>query len=148
MAGVTIVKNMSEADSSLVSKCMEYTMQLANQGKGFNFSLSLSSGVSFSLDYKKEETASRIPEKKKKSPSTLRRNSQRRKTFLDKKATDKQAEEQLVHQPPTSLNPKTKCDKCEDMFEDSEFLRKHTVDKHKESLTCEECPFTTQSDED
>ena len=142
------MKNMSEVDSSLVSKCMEYTMQLANQGKGFKFSLSLPSGVSFSLDYSQGETASRIPEKKKKSPSTLRRNSQRRKTFLDKKSNDKQAEEQLVHQPPTSLNPKTKCDECEDIFEDNECLRKHVVEKHKESLTCEECTFTTKSDED
>ena len=142
------VKNMSESDSSLVSKCMEYTMQLANQGKGFKFSLSLPSGFDFSLDYTQGETASKIPEKKKKSPSTLRRNSQRRKTFLDRKANDKQAEEQLLHRPPTSLNSKIKCDKCEEMFGDSDCMRKHTVDKHKESLTCEECPFTTQSDED
>ena len=145
MAGVTFVNTMSEADSSLVSKCMEYTKQLANQGREFKFSLSLPSGFSFSLDYIQEKTSPKNLEKKKKSPSTLRRNAQRRKIFVDKKAKDKQAEEQLVHPPPKSLNTKKKCDNCEDMFEDSACLKRHMANKHQETLTCEECPYTTQS---
>ena len=79
MADVPKMKTLSDEDSSLVSKCLELTKHLANQGKGFKFSLSLPSGFSFSLDMSNEKTSSRIPEKKKISPSTLRRNLQRRK---------------------------------------------------------------------
>ena len=142
------MNTVSDKDSSLVTKCMEFTMQLANQGKGFNFSLSLPSGFSFSLDFSQEKTTSRIPEKKKKSPSTLRRNSQRRKTFLDKKVMEKQAEVQLVYSQPSSKNKKIKCDKCEATFQDSDLLKQHIAENHIETLICEECHHTTKSKKD
>ena len=70
MAEVTEAKTMSENDSSLLSQCMDYTKQLASQGKDFKFSLSLPSGFNFSLDLTQEKLLpSRIPEKKRKSPS-------------------------------------------------------------------------------
>ena len=86
MAEVTEVKTISENDSSLVSQCMDYTKQLASQGQDFKFSLSLPSGFNFFLDLTQEKLLpSRIPEKKRKSPSTLRRNAQRSKEFQQKK---------------------------------------------------------------
>ena len=50
MAGVPKMKTLSDEDPYLVSKCLEFTKHLANQGKDFKFSLSLPSGFSFSLD--------------------------------------------------------------------------------------------------
>ena len=85
MADVTAVKTMNETDSSLVFQCMDYTKQLATQGKAFKFSLSLPSGFNFSLDFSQEKLSPfRNPESKKQSPSTLRRHSQRRKDYLAK----------------------------------------------------------------
>ena len=85
MAEVTEAKTMSENDSSMVSQCMDYTKQLVSQGKDFKFSLSLPSGFNFSLDITQEKLLpSRLPEKKRRSPNTLRRNAQRRKEFQQK----------------------------------------------------------------
>ena len=89
MADVTAVKTMNETDS-LVFQCMDYTKQLASQGKAFKFSLSLPSGFNFSLDFSQEKLSPfRKPESKKQSPSTLRRNTQRRKDYLAKKSAEK-----------------------------------------------------------
>ena len=88
MAGVPRMKTLSDKGPSLVSKCLEFTKHLANHGKDFKFSLSLPSGFSFSLDISNEKTSSRIPEKKKKSKSTLRNNFQRSWVYLDKKAME------------------------------------------------------------
>ena len=71
-----------EADSTLVSKCMDFCQALASQGQVFNFSLSVGPTFSFSLD----TTRSKAPwTKKKPSPSTLRRNARRREEFNAKK---------------------------------------------------------------
>ena len=120
------MKTLSDKDSSLVSKCLEFTKHFANQGKGFKFSLSLPSGFSFSLDISNEKTSSMIPEKKKKSQSTLRRNFQRRKVYLDKKAMEKQAEEQIVDSQPSSKN--ILCDQCGETFQDSDLLNNHIIE--------------------
>ena len=71
-----------EANSTLVSKCMDFCQALASQGQVFNFSLSVGPTFSFSLD----TTRSKAPwTKKKPSPSTLRRNARRREEFNAKK---------------------------------------------------------------
>ena len=138
------MKTLSDKDSSLVSKCMEFTKHLANQGRDFKFSLSLPSGFSFSLDISNEKTSTRIPEKKK-SPSTLRRNSQRRKAYLEKKAMEKQAEEHIVHSQPTSRNKYILCDQCGETFQDSDLLNNHIIEIHEALLTCEECHHISKS---
>ena len=56
MAEVIEVKTTSENDSSLVSQCMDYTKQLASQGKDGKFSLFLSSGFNLSLDLGQSDT--------------------------------------------------------------------------------------------
>ena len=46
---------VGEENSSLASKCMDFCQALAKQGKTFNFSLSIGSGFSFSLDTRSED---------------------------------------------------------------------------------------------
>ena len=41
---------MVDVDTSLASKCMDFCEALAKQGQAFNFSLTVSSGFSFSLE--------------------------------------------------------------------------------------------------
>ena len=65
------------------SKCMDFFQALAKQGQAFNFSLTVSSGFSFSLDTRRK--AGSPVTKKKTIPSTLRRNTRRREEFLAKK---------------------------------------------------------------
>ena len=71
---------MSEGDSALAIKCMDFCHALTSQGLAFSFSLSLVSNFSFSLDTRK--MALDTP---KKSPSTIRRNARRREEFRLKK---------------------------------------------------------------
>ena len=74
---------VAEMDNSLAIQCMEFTKHLASQGNSFKFSLSLPSGFNFTLDVTQEELApSNILERKKQSPSTLKRNALRKKIFL------------------------------------------------------------------
>ena len=57
---------VSEIKSSLVSKFMDFTKHLANKGIVFKFSLSLSMGFNFSMDFSQDKLApSRMPEKKR-----------------------------------------------------------------------------------
>ena len=78
---------VDESDSSLAAKCLDICQVLAGQGLAFNFSLSIGSNFSFSLDArgKGQALATQGKTKKKKTPSTLRRNARRRSEFLKKK---------------------------------------------------------------
>ena len=78
MAGVDIV------DSPMLSKCLDFCQALASQGQHFNFSISIGSDFSFSLDTRSKATTSQGA-KKMPSPSTLRRNARRREEFIAKK---------------------------------------------------------------
>ena len=76
---------MSGEDStSLASKCMAFCQTLASQGQVFNFSLSIGSEFSFSLDTRSKAVKTQAT-KKRASPSTLRRNARRRAEFNAKK---------------------------------------------------------------
>ena len=141
MADVTAVKTMNETDS-LVFQCMDYTKQLASQGKAFKFSLSLPSGFNFSLDFSQEKLSPfRKPESKKQSPSTLRRNTQRRKDYLAKKAAEKQADHQ--HDELKATETELKCDHCGELFIANDILNKHIAEKHLAIETCDECELKT-----
>ena len=145
MAKVTVMKTMNETDSSLALQCMDFTKQLASQGKAFKFSLSLPSGFNFSLDFSQEKLPPfRKPEGKKQSPSTLRRNTQRRKDYLAKKAADK-ADDQHVELEATKK--KFKCDHCGEIFTAKDILNNHIAEKHLVIGTCDDCdPKTNKYD--
>ena len=78
---------MSVGDSALAIKCMDFCRALTSQGLAFSFSLSLVSNFSFSLDTRKMalDTENETTPKKRKSPSTIRRNARRREEFRLKK---------------------------------------------------------------
>ena len=73
-----------EDSSSLASKCIAFCQTLASQGQVFNFSLSIGSEFSFSLDTRSKAVKTQGT-KKRASPSTLRRNARRRAEFNSKK---------------------------------------------------------------
>ena len=119
---------MTEEDSSLASKCMAFCQALASQGQSFNFSISIGSDFSFSLDTRSKATTSQGA-KKMPSPSTQRRNARRREEFLAKKQQEART---------SSDNPvvakKPKCDQCEYVATTEKGLRQHIRMKHKEVL--------------
>ena len=80
---------VNESDSSLTKKCLDLCHALAGQGKAIKFSLTIGSTFTFSLDSR--EGKKTFPTRKKKGPSTLRRNAKRRKDFLKKKSTSQSA---------------------------------------------------------
>ena len=78
---------VGESDSAMAAKCLDFCQVLVGQGLAFNFSLSINSTFSFSLGTrgKGHAAATQGKTKKKKTPSTLRRNARRRSKFLKKK---------------------------------------------------------------
>ena len=141
MAEVTETKTTSENDSSLVSQCMDFTKQLPSQGKDFKFSLSLASGFNFSLDLTQEKL---LPSRK--SPSTLRRNAQRRKEFQQKKAVEIQAGTQHAELPANEI--KVKCDHCQEEFKTKNILNKHIAEIHFAIMNIKEGEKQTKSSQD
>ena len=75
-------------ESSMLAQCLEFTRQMDSNQKSFKFEVKLSSGFSFNFNTRdQEESKSGTKEVKKKSPSTLRRNAERKRKFLNKKNT-------------------------------------------------------------
>ena len=75
---------MANVNYSLATKCMDFCHALTSQKKSFNFSLTIGSNYTFSLDTK-ENLPSASKAVRKKSPSAIRRNARRRTEFLKKK---------------------------------------------------------------
>ena len=125
---------VGESDPNLATKCLDFCQALSSQGVAFNFSLSVGSTFSFSLDTRGKAPLS-TGTKKKSSPSTLRRNARRRKEFLEKKrnsAAANPSEEPAVD----SLAPT--CNQCEYKAASEKGLRQHTRMKHKPEILREE----------
>ena len=76
---------VSEDKAALVSKCLDFCQTLATKLPIFSFALTLGNGFSFTLDTSEKEALSSKAMKKKKTPSTLRRDARRRSEFLKKK---------------------------------------------------------------
>ena len=74
---------VSEEDAKLASKCLEFCQTLADKSLTFSFSLTIGSSFSFSVDTRVKEVLA--PKRKKKTPSTLRRDARRREELLKKK---------------------------------------------------------------
>ena len=108
---------MGEDNSNLASQCMAFCQALASKGQIFSFTLKVGSSFAFSLDTRGNGTSSLT--KKRKSPSTRRRNARRRAEFLAKKresSTEKSTPEKVAR-------PVSKCfifiSYSEDMKKDS-----------------------------
>ena len=83
MYEATKAETMSEINSSLVSRCMDFTQHLGNKGTDFKFSLYLPSVFNFSVDLAKKNkmTSSKTPVRMKLSPSTLKRKKSKKKNI-------------------------------------------------------------------
>ena len=75
--------SVSEEDAKLASQCLDLCQTLAGKSVTFSFSLTIGSSFSFSVDTRGTEAL--VPQRKKKTPSTLRRDARRREELLKKK---------------------------------------------------------------
>ena len=135
---------VNESDSSLTNKCLELCHALAGQGKDFKFSLTIGSTFTFSLDSREgKETP---PTRKKKSPSTLRRNAKRREDFLKKKPTSESASATGLESNQEQRQD-FQCDECDFKSKSENGLKIHKGKSHKEVSTPEKLrkPSTQQS---
>ena len=130
---------VGESDSAMAAKCLDFCQVLVGQGLAFNFSLSINSTFSFSLDArgKGHAMAFQGKTKKRKTPSTLRRNARRRAEFLKKKQADSPVPEQgedvsakeTVKE--VAESDAFKCDQCESSFKSENGLKIHSGKAHK-----------------
>ena len=128
---------VNESDSSLTNKCLDLCHALAGQGKAFKFSLTIGSTFTFSLDSREgKETP---PSRKKKSPSTLRRNAKRREDFLKKKSTSESASATGLenNQELMLQGQEFECDECDFKSKSENGLKIHKGKSHKEVPTPE-----------
>ena len=98
---------------------------LASQGQAFNFSLAIGSSFSFSLDSRTKAEGTVI--KKRVSPSTLRRNTKRRKEFIMKQ----QLSSNRITSEKETASKVLKCDQCDYEGASEKGLTQHKRMKHK-----------------
>ena len=117
-------------DSSLATQCLALCQALTSQGMAFNFSLSIGSTFSFSLDTRSKEA---LPSKAKKkaSPSTLRRNMRRREEYFNSKKSRPSEAENSDSDKKASQSTTFQCDQCENVFRNEKGLKIHTGKAHK-----------------
>ena len=133
-----------EDNSALLSQCLDFCQILASKSLAFSFNLTTRDGFSFSLDTNGNDSVASKGKKKKKTPSTLKRDARRRDEFLKKKlevstgdaslpsenvsveeAVGKQAVE-------NALDEKAfKCDQCDSIFKSENGLKIHVGKSHK-----------------
>ena len=125
---------VSECDSSLTAKCLDFCQTLATKGLVFSFSLKIGSTYTFSLESRTMDVPKQT--RKKPSPSTQRRNALRRQKFLESKEADKSSKspsdvETEVAEAPTAATGTFNCDACEFIGESNISLRIHKSRMHK-----------------
>ena len=121
---------VNESDFSLTNKCLDLCHALAGQGKAFKFSLTIGSYFTFSLDSREGKEI--LPARKRKSPSTLRRNTKRREDFLKKKSTSESASATGLEsiQKPTMQRQGFQCDDCDFQSKSENGLKIHKGKSH------------------
>ena len=117
---------VSDVNSPLAAKCMDFCQALAIQGQTFHFSLNMGPSFSFSLDTRGKAMTGLVS-KKKESPSTQRRNARRREEFLFKKRQTPSTVDSTVEKAAVSSFP---CDQCDYTNASEKGLRQHQRMKH------------------
>ena len=131
-------------------KFLDGCQELTNKGILFTCTLTIGSTLNLSLDTrgkeKKEESITPLA-RRKQSPSTLKRNALRKKTFLQKKNLEKHADPQLVDSQIQSGDEmkKFKCNQCDNEFKCNSTLEMHISEVHSQMLTCDECDHTANN---
>ena len=111
------MSHLSEEDAKLASQCLEICQTLAGKSLSISFSFNIGPNFSFSVDTRGKEVLA--SPKKKKTPSTLRRDARRRDEFLKKKQNAQTPEKAF------------KCDQCEGTFKSENGLKIHIGKAHK-----------------
>ena len=124
---------MGEDNSNLASQCMAFCQALASKGQIFSFTLKVGSSFAFSLDTRGNGTSSLT--KKRKSPSTRRRNARRRAEFLAKKRGPPENESSAEKSTPEKVArpvkaKEFKCDQCDKDFKSENGLKIHVGKTH------------------
>ena len=124
---------MGEDKSNLASQCMAFCQALASKGQIFSFTLNVGSSFAFSLDTR--ENGSSTLSKKRKSPSTRRRNARRRAEFLAKKRGPPESESSTEKSTPEKVArpvkaKEFKCDQCDKDFKSENGLKIHVGKTH------------------
>ena len=134
---------VSEVNSSLISKCMDFCQALASKGQEFHFSLAMGPSFTFSLDTRGMATMG--PKvRKKKSPSTMRRNARRREEFIAKKD---QTLPTVIHQVEEAVVSSFTCEQCEYTNVSEKGLRQHRRMKHdKTQLLSSSSPSSPETE--
>ena len=125
---------VSECDSSLTAKCLDYCQTLATKGLAFSFSLKIGSTYTFSLESRKMDVPKQT--RKKPSPSTQRRNALRRQKFLESKEAENVSKshsdvETEVAVASSAATENFNCDACDFIGESNISLRIHKNRMHK-----------------
>ena len=155
MAGPVIVK-----DLALANQCMEFCQALMTKEASFSFSLSLGPSFCFSLDTKdvsslpckKSSSPGPLGFRKKKSPSSLKRNARRRQEFLHKKTLENPgsskevAEEaaKIADTMPLEVQSTFVCEICKFGTNAEEVFVQHKQEKHR-IFECNVCEFKASS---
>ena len=114
------MSQLSQEDAKLASQCLEICQTLAGKSLPFAFCINIGSNFSFSVDTRgKEVEVLANSKRKKKTPSTLRRDARRREDFLNKKLNAPTAEKTF------------KCDQCDGTFKSENGLKIHIGKAHK-----------------
>ena len=134
----------SEEDS-MASKCLAFCKALVSQGQVFNFSLSIGSDFTFSLDTRSKASGSQ--RKKKPSPSTIRRNAKRRAEFMAKK---QQKPPSRISNDGEAVQTSTvfPCDQCDYLGASEKGLKQHARMKHKKAEATPASPEALRSKEE
>ena len=140
----------SDSEAALGMKFLDVCQELTNKGILFTCTLIIGSTLNLSLDTrgkeKKEESINPLA-RRKQSPSTLKRNALRKKTFLQKKNLEKHSDPQLVDiqiQSGDEMNT-FQCNQCDKEFECKNSLEMHISELHSQLLTCDECDQTAKN---
>ena len=135
----------ASGEDSMASKCLAFCQMLVSQGQVFNFSLSIGSDFTFSLDTRSKAFKSQ-GNKKKPSPSTLRRNARRRAEFMAKKRQippSWTSNDGAAEQASTVLL----CDQCDYLGASEKGLKQHVRMKHKKAEATPVSPEALRSTE-
>ena len=129
---------VTEDKAALVTQCLDFCQTLASKSPTFSFTLTLGDSFSFSLDTTGKEALT-CKGKKKKTPSTLRRDARRRSMFLKKKLevstgdASSQSENVSAEEAVEEVVEKKdfKCEQCENIFKSENGLKIHIGRAHK-----------------
>ena len=132
----------ASGEDSMASKCLAFCQTLVSQGQVFNFSLSIGSDFTFSLDTRSKASGSQ--RKKKPSPSTIRRNAKRRAEFMAKK---QQMPPSRISNDGEAVQTSTvfPCDQCDYLGASEKGLKQHARMKHRKAEATPSSPEALRS---